>query len=160
MKRFDFAGEVAKQLITICSAIITVVIAFYEKFFTHGDWSFYLVLADLVVFILSIGAGVLSLGGIVTLVERQERQDASRSKLRPIYAFVRIGGSTARLCAMWQQGLFLFGLLCFVLIAVVDRSTAKLEVPAQSTIQGKQTARYKETDHVKTFYRVNRYPPN
>ena len=34
MKRFDFANDVAKQLITITSAIITVVIAFYEKFFS------------------------------------------------------------------------------------------------------------------------------
>lgn len=39
-------------------------------------------------------------------------------------------------------------------------ATAPLAVPAQAAEndKDKRKARYKETDHVKAFYRVNRYP--
>lgn len=40
-------------------------------------------------------------------------------------------------------------------------SAAPLATPAKADTENndeKRKARYKETDHVKTFYRVNRYP--
>ena len=40
-------------------------------------------------------------------------------------------------------------------------ATAPLAVPAKADSENndeKRKARYKETDHVKAFYRVNRYP--
>jgi uncharacterized membrane protein len=48
MKRFDLANEVSKQLITIASAIIAIVVAFYDKFFSHGTATFIAVLIILV----------------------------------------------------------------------------------------------------------------
>jgi hypothetical protein len=166
MKRFDFAGEVSKQLITICAAIITVVIAFYEKFFSHANWTFYFVLFDLALFVFSIFAGVWSLGGVANLVEHQEYRDAaseranSKSKLRPVVpkGFVRISGSRASLWARWQQIFFLLALSSFVLVAVVDRATTTSAPPKPASNEGKQKGRYRETDHVKTFYLINRYP--
>src|SRR5689334_19897422 len=124
MKRFDFAAEVAKQLITVSSAIITVVIGFYEKFFSKDVTIFFLVFADMLVFVVSIVAGILSLGGIVTLVGRQELRDfrsalnpASKLKPRPSQ-FVHLFGSNAMRMAAWQQGLFALGLLAFLGVAV------------------------------------------
>ena len=83
MKRFDLANEVAKQLITIASAIITVLVAFYEKFFSHEDWIFILVFVVLLIFILSILIGVLSIGGLTTLVESQEHNEWLRTNPPP-----------------------------------------------------------------------------
>lgn len=80
MKRFDFASDVAKQLITICSAIIAIVIAFYEKFFSHAPWTFYAVLLLLFVFVLSILCGIGGIGGLTELVEDQEHNDWKEKK--------------------------------------------------------------------------------
>jgi hypothetical protein len=73
MKRFDFAADVSKQLITICAAIITVLITFYDKFFSHRPVVFIGMLITLIIFIVSIACGIFALGGLVNLVERQER---------------------------------------------------------------------------------------
>jgi hypothetical protein len=127
MKRFDFAGEVAKQTITIASAIITVLLAFYEKFFSHAAVVYFLVLIDLLVFALSIMFGVFSVGGIVNLVETQEYIDAAREnstgqKLSPVKRkFVRLGGTLATKFAVWQQVLFFVALIDFIFIAIFDR---------------------------------------
>ena len=54
--------------------------------------------------------------------------------------------------------------LCKVGIGTVGAGATlatSLVTPAQAdseTDQEKRKARYKETDHVKTYYRVNRYP--
>lgn len=127
MKRFDFAAEVAKQLITISSAIITVIIAFYEKFFSKEPIVFFLVFGDLLLFIISIVIGVLSIGGIVTLVGRQELADTKsapneKTKLKPPRAkFVSLFGSTAMTLALWQQFFFAIGLFTFIAVAVTDK---------------------------------------
>ena len=45
--------------------------------------------------------------------------------------------------------------------APASRSAAPLATEAKADSENndeKRKARYKETDHVKTFYRVNRYP--
>lgn len=44
---------------------------------------------------------------------------------------------------------------------VAATTAAPLSTPAKADTESndeKRKARYKETDHVKTFYRVNRYP--
>jgi len=122
MKRFDFANEVAKQLITIASAIITLVLAFYEKFFSH-DTYFY-VLAALLLFVASIFCGVLSIGGVTTLTEDQEHKDWLTANPPPGTTvppvFVRLGGSWSQYSAMAQQGLFVIALILFTVIAIRD----------------------------------------
>ena len=138
MKRFDFANDVAKQLITISSAIIAVVIAFYEKFLSHGTCTFVLVFLALFVFILSIISGVLTIGGLTNLVELQEYKDLkSESEENSDNAsatsagvpkpgtkeFVRLGGSAAQTCAIAQQALFALGLFLFIAAAIYDRAT-------------------------------------
>src|ERR1051326_4465767 len=75
MKRFDYAAEVPKQLITISAAIITLVVAFYEKFFSHHTVTFILVFIALITLILAGAAGVLSIGGLVHGAEEQEKND-------------------------------------------------------------------------------------
>ena len=42
--------------------------------------------------------------------------------------------------------------------ATRDRSRAAWELQQRAALYAQRKARYKETDHVKTFYRVNRYP--
>lgn len=42
--------------------------------------------------------------------------------------------------------------------AVASAAFAPTEVQAYDAGQEEMRARYQETDHVKTFYRVNRYP--
>jgi hypothetical protein len=86
--------------------------------------------SDLAVFILSIWAGIWSVGVIVSLVERQEYRDAAAarasttSKLPPrASSLVFVGDSTAATCAMVQQVLFLVGLVGFIVVAVIDRIT-------------------------------------
>jgi len=112
MKRFDLATEVPKQLITIASAIITVVIAFYEKFFSHADFTFAAMFITLFIFIISVGLGVLSIGGVTTLVENQERTPG---------IFVELRRSYAQKFAVAQQIVFIFGLVAFLFVALIDR---------------------------------------
>ncbi len=125
MKRFDLANEVAKQLITIASAIITVLVAFYEKFFSHEDWIFILVFVVLLIFILSILIGVLSIGGLTTLVESQEHNEWLRTNPPPTGTphaeFSQLDGSSAQRLARWQQILFSSGLLLFIVVSIADR---------------------------------------
>jgi hypothetical protein len=127
MKRFDFASEVAKQTITIASAIITVLIAFYEKFFSGEPVVFYLVLGNLLLFAISIVLGIFSLGGIVNLVEQQEYRDASvdtSTKLKTPSAksaFARLAGTLAARFACWQQFIFFVALLAFIFIGILDK---------------------------------------
>lgn len=128
MKRFDFAAEVAKQLITVASAIIAVIVAFNEKFFSKNMEVFFCVLADLTIFIFSIIAGILCLGGLVHLVGKQEYKDSNSinpNKIRrPSIGreFVRISGTSANFFAQCQQIFFGFGLCFFIAIAVFDKS--------------------------------------
>lgn len=127
MKRFDFAAEVIKQTITIASAIITVLIAFYEKFFSHISIVFYLVMGDLLCFAASIVFGVFCLGGIVNLAERQEYNDienGSSSKLKQSSktTFVRLGGTPVVTLAICQQLLFFGAFIAFITIAVLDKA--------------------------------------
>jgi Calcineurin-like phosphoesterase len=130
VKRFDFANEVAKQLITIASAIITVVIAFYEKFFSHSGVTFFLVLVVLSILIISIIFGVMTVGGLVKLVERQEETDWTHGNNPAVPAeFKRLRRSTAETCAKWQQGLFAVGLVLFVLVAILDRACLSKSAP-------------------------------
>jgi cytochrome oxidase assembly protein ShyY1 len=125
MKRFDFAADVAKQLITISSAFIAVVVAFYEKFFTRSPVTFFFVVLVLITFIVSIVAGVWSLGGLVTLVSRQERLDQATQKgrlpSRPV--FVSLRGTEAMRYAQLQQWVFLFAMVGFALVALIDNFT-------------------------------------
>jgi hypothetical protein len=131
MKRFDFANEVAKQLITISSAIITVVIAFYDKFFSHSTPTFVLVIVVLLFFIASIVTGVLSIGGLTNQVEKQEHHDwekgGSKSRRTP---FVKLDKSSAQYWARWQQGLFTIGLLLFITVAILDRTSLFENTPS------------------------------
>jgi Calcineurin-like phosphoesterase len=139
MKRFDFANDGAKQLITIASAIITVVIAFYEKFFSHSGTTFVLVFVVLLILIVSITFGVMTIGGLVNLVERQEESDWNHTNNPPSPAeFTRLGGTGAQTSARWQQGLFAAGLVLFILVATLDRlclsgSAPKAAEATQST---------------------------
>jgi hypothetical protein len=125
MKRFDLASEVAKQLITIASAIITVVIVFYEKFFSHENLTFFAVFFILLIFIVSILAGVLSIGGVTTLVEAQEDNDWQLDHpppaVAPAAAFTNLNGTWAQTFAKCQQGLFVFGLFLFLAVGIADR---------------------------------------
>lgn len=143
MKRFDFANEVAKQLITIASAIVTVVIAFYEKFFSHHGVTFSLVFLVLMLFILSIVLGVMAVGGLVNLVERQEEADQSRTEGEQ-GEFVSVRQSTAQSCAQWQQVLFAAGLSLFVLVAILDRACLAKRAPALAGAAAPATAAYVE----------------
>jgi hypothetical protein len=121
MKRFDFANDVAKQLITITSAIITVVIAFYEKFFSHSTATFVLVFLVLLVFIASIILGVLTIGALVDLVEQQEIADGKKPQpAHPV--FIKLRGTNVQTWARRQQILFALGLLFFIVVAILDRS--------------------------------------
>ena len=43
-------------------------------------------------------------------------------------------------------------------LAVTATAVAAPEAQAAESDADKKKARYKETDHVKTFYKVNRYP--
>jgi len=76
MKRFDFASDVAKQLITISSALITVLIGFYEKFFSQSGTTFTLVVIILSIFVASVICGILTIGCLTNLVNKQEFHDA------------------------------------------------------------------------------------
>lgn len=122
MKRFDFAAEVAKQLITISSAFIAVVVAFYEKFFTRSPVTFFFVVLVLITFMVSIIAGVWSLGGLVTLISRQEHLDrtAQKGKLPSRAAFVSLRDTEALRYAQLQQWIFLFAMVGFALVALID----------------------------------------
>src|SRR6266481_5912335 len=102
MKRFDLANEVAKQLITISAAIITLVVAFYEKFFAHNTVTFLFVLAALALFILSVAAGVQSIGGLVLLAEEQEHKDFQAGDAnRDPADFVPLAESAAETYLKW-----------------------------------------------------------
>ena len=123
MKRFDFAAEVSKQLITISSAIITVVVAFYEKFFSHVSITFVFVFIVLLVFIASIIFGVFALGAIVSMVERQERADINAADAATKeQSFVKMADSSAATCAAWQQSLFAIALVLFAMVAMCDKA--------------------------------------
>src|SRR5437879_3476740 len=115
MKRFDYAADVAKQLITISSAIITVVVAFYDKFLSHSAITRIIMIAVLGTFALSIIFGIFSLGGLVSLVDRQERADqAPEIKVKNRRSFVRLTGSKAQRFAQEQQIAFIVGLILFL----------------------------------------------
>jgi len=116
MKRFDFAADVSKQLITICAAIITVLITFYDKFLSHGAITFVAVVITLILFIVSIACGIFALGGLVNLVERQERA----APPPPPPPFVALAGSSAQFYAQLQQLTFALALVLFVAVAFVD----------------------------------------
>src|SRR6266436_1487867 len=120
MKRFDYAADVAKQLITIASAVVTVAFAFY-KIFSHSLFTRIAMILVLGIFVLSILFGIFSLGGLVTLVDRQERLNSpitGRLPNRPLH--VRLSGSQAERYAQEQQIAFMLGLLLFLLLALFD----------------------------------------
>lgn len=123
MKRFDYAAEVPKQLITISAAIITLIVAFYEKFFSHHTVTFVFVFVALVILILSGAAGVLSIGGLVHGAEEQERSDFENA-VNPTAAkrFVTLYEIGAPRYAAVQQVLFGIALILFVLVAIIDRA--------------------------------------
>jgi hypothetical protein len=154
MKRFEFAAEVSKQLITVSLAVTTVVAGFYEKFFSQGTWTFALVVVDLLIFVASIICGVFSLGAIVTLAARQERADFETTpdpslKVRPRprrfvrpggsstepqpRRFVRLGGSSAAIAAAGQQLLFGAGVFVFVVVAIADKANWLPKAGSSST---------------------------
>jgi hypothetical protein len=136
MKRFDLANEVAKQLITISAAIITLVVAFYEKFFSHNIVTFLFVLAALVLFILSVAAGVLSIGGLVLLAEEQENKDfraGEDTRVRVPAEFVALGGTPAETYTKLQQVLFGFGLLLFIVVAIANYAVFSDAPPSTQT---------------------------
>lgn len=149
MKRFDFANEVAKQLITVASAIITIVIVFYEKFFSHGGYTFALVFLVLFILILSIMFGVMCIGGLTNLVEHQEYIDAQKTpagaattaaaggetkvdEKKDALGFIKLD-SCARVFAIVQQALFALALLLFICTAVYDRYAYAKEAPPSSS---------------------------
>jgi hypothetical protein len=121
MKRFDFAADVSKQLITISAAIITVLITFYEKFLSHREFVFFTIVTTLCLLIASIVCGIAALGGIVNLAERQERAGAP---------FIALGGSSAKVCTMFQQVAFGLALLAFVAAAAFDHYFPTPPTPA------------------------------
>lgn len=152
MKRFDFANEVAKQLITVSSAIITIVVVFYEKFFSHGGYTFALVFLVLFIFILSIMFGVLCIGGLTNLAEHQEYIDAQTAQTKigatttatadgetkadvkkDASSFIKLDKSCAQKFALIQQILFALGLLLFICTAVYDRSVHAKEASPPSS---------------------------
>jgi hypothetical protein len=123
MKRFDFAAEVPKQLITISAAIITLIVAFYEKFFSHHPLTFVLIFIALVILILSGAAGVLSIGGLVYGAEQQEKNDFETTMdPQAQKRFVTLQEIGAPNYAIVQQLLFGVGLFVFVLVAILDRA--------------------------------------
>ncbi|SRR6266446_6025501 len=138
MKRFDYAADVAKQLITIASAVVTVAFAFYDKIFSHSLFTRIAMILVLGIFVLSILFGIFSLGGLVTLVDRQERLNSpitGRLPNRPLH--VRLSGSQAERYAQEQQIAFMLGLLLFLLLALFDGvlSGPPTQPPSSSTSQ-------------------------
>ena len=65
-KSYDFAADLAKQMITLSTAIITICVAFTGKVFTsesateNSSWLFYALIA----FVVSISLGIFSLMGL------------------------------------------------------------------------------------------------
>lgn len=65
-KSYDFAADLAKQMITLSTAIITICVAFTGKVFTNesatenSSWLFYALIA----FVISISLGIFSLMGL------------------------------------------------------------------------------------------------
>jgi predicted PurR-regulated permease PerM len=137
VKRFDFANEVAKQLITIASAIITVLIAFLEKFLSRDFCTSSLIFLALFVLVGSIALGVQAIGGLTNLVELQEFYD-TKTEANQVNAetltpptsnpvigtkvFVRLYGTPAQKFALAQQIAFATALLLFLAAATYDRA--------------------------------------
>lgn len=127
MKRFDFAGEVAKQQITIGSALITVIITFYKDIFISKDHiiSLWIMLAIALIFA-SIALGIQSIGGLTHLIEQQEEIDylESDSKFSIVTSskFISLIGTLAQRCASYQQLAFLIGFSLFIIVALLDRT--------------------------------------
>jgi hypothetical protein len=78
MKRFEFAADVAKLLITVSTAIVTVVITFYDKIFNKDPVASIVIFCAIVLLISSIKAGINSVGGLTNLVELQEMHERSK----------------------------------------------------------------------------------
>jgi hypothetical protein len=132
VKRFDFAADVSKQLVTICAAIITVVITFYDKFLSHREPVFTAVMITLALFIVSIACGIAALGGLVNLVETQETPPPlpAPAAIPPATPFVRLGGTAAMTYTQWQQLTFAAALIAFLLVAAVDHYFPGAPIPA------------------------------
>jgi hypothetical protein len=115
MKRFDYAADVAKQLITIASAVIGVAFSFYDKIFSHNLLVRIAMIIVLAIFAGSIFLGIRSLGGLVTLVERQEGPPPPTGPHHVI-----LMGTPAARYAQDQQITFLAALGLFLLLALID----------------------------------------
>ena len=114
MKRFDIAAEIAKQLLTICVALIGGIAAFLDKIIVNDEQKF-LLLCVFLAFLLwlsSVVVGIFHLGAITNLVEKQEKSLSS---------FVSIFGSPSSELGKWQQILFFIGVVLVIFAFWLDR---------------------------------------
>lgn len=88
-KAYDFAADLVKQLISLATGVLTVTLAFYDSFLkTSGGPTGWMV-AAWIVFLLSIGAGIVSLMAQTgALATSQTASVTSTAEQRPAQAQV------------------------------------------------------------------------
>ena len=100
-KAFDFAADIAKQLITLSTAIIAATTAFHKDIFGHEPhWRLVFMCLGWVSFLLSTLGGIVVLMGCTGALSDRELDDINLTpRLRNIV-----------LPARFQVSLFIFGL--------------------------------------------------
>jgi hypothetical protein len=114
VKRFDTAIEIAKQLLTICVALIGGLAAFIDKIILNDDHRFLLLLifVSFICWLISIVFGIFHLGAVTNLIETQERTPAT---------FVSTFGAASAELGKWQQLCFFFGIAVILVAFFWDR---------------------------------------
>jgi type II secretory pathway component PulM len=104
---------------------------------------------------MSIGAGVLSLGGLTTLAEAQEMNDwlsaAPPTAVMP--EFEKLDKSWAQRTARWQQVLFVLGRLVCISVGIADRfwSPSSFSVQVKAIPPAKLDQNAQETKYEQWF---------
>ena len=111
MKRFEFAAEIPKQLITLSAALIAVSVTFLSDVAGNSDAAFIVLLFAWFFWLATIVLGILVLGALTNLAEDAELHDAKKPLVPSLTAQLQISQSCAFAC----------GLVFFILTTIVSR---------------------------------------
>jgi len=117
-KAFDFSADLTKQLITLATAIITLMVTFSKDIIggVSGSCILYLLLATWALFIISVLFGLLTLGALTANLDPlpgKSQKDKNGVSLPPAVAspILTINSGNIRSTAMMQMVTFFIGLL-------------------------------------------------
>ena len=130
MKRFDYALDLNKQILTLASAFIGGAIAFYGNVFktTPTAVVFFVFLAGIACWMLSVVSGIWGIGALANVAERQEQHQANNEP-----KFVSLFDHTLVVKFFrWQQNFFVLGIVLFLLSFLLQQTGLSIAFPRLS----------------------------